>query len=180
MRIDVEANRSAAKWTRKEQVGRVLWDLLHPLFAYSPRPLWEWRNGLLRLLGARVGRNVRIHPTVLVTIPWNVSIDDGGAVGDRAILYALGPIDIASNTTISQGAHICGGTHDHRDPAFPLVKAPIRIGANVWVCADAFVGPGVEVGERSIVGARAVVMRSVSAHSIVAGNPARPIKMNPE
>ncbi|WP_352527515.1 hypothetical protein [Mesorhizobium sp. M0060] len=55
----------------------------------------------------------------------------------------------------------------------PLLKLPIRVGSNVWICADAFVGPNVVVGEGAVVGARAVVMRPVAAGSVVVGNPAR-------
>ena len=56
-----------------------------------------------------------------------------------------------------------------------LLKPPIRIGDNVWVCADAFVGPGVSVGEGSVVGAGAVVTRDVEPGIVVAGNPARKV-----
>lgn len=155
----------------------MLWDLAHPLFAYSPRPFWGWRNGLLRLFGARIGRDCRIHPSALITIPWNLAIEDSVGVGDRAILYALGPIAIGSRATISQGAHLCAGTHDYRDPTMPLVKSPIAIGEDAWVCAEAFVAPGIVVGQRAIVGARGVVTRDVAADCIVAGNPARVVKM---
>ena len=83
------------------------------------------------------------------------------------ILYGLGPIRIGARSTISQGAHLCAGTHDHRRRDFPLVKAPITIGDDVWVCADAFIGPFVEIGDRAIVAARSVVMKPVAADTIV-------------
>jgi putative colanic acid biosynthesis acetyltransferase WcaF len=171
--IDVAANRAARKWSRKEIVGRLLWDLLYPLFAFSPRPMWAWRRALLRLFGARVGRHAHVYPTARISIPWNLSIGDETAIGDRAIVYALGPIAIGQRATISQGAHLCAGTHDYRDLAMRLLKPPISIGDDAWICADAFVGPGVTVGARSIVGARAVVVKDVAADLIVAGNPAR-------
>ncbi len=174
-RVDVEANRRAAKWSRRELAGRALWALSRPLFALSPRPLWGWRRFLLRLFGAKVGRDVHIYPTVRIAVPWTLSIGAQSAVGDRAILYDLGPLTIGERVTISQHAHLCGGTHDHRDPAFPLVKSPIVIGDDAWICADAFVGPGVTVGEKAIVAARAVAVRDVPAGSIVGGNPARVI-----
>lgn len=131
---------------------------------------------LLRLFGASVADNVHIYPTVRIAIPWNLTIGTHAAVGDRAILYALGPIRIGERCTISQGAHLCAGTHDYRDPTMPLVKSPITIGDDAWICADAFVGPGVTVGKFAIVGARAVVMNNVDENVIVIGNPAREIR----
>ena len=174
--IDVLANRGARKWTRREQIGRLLWDLTHPLFALSPRPMWGWRRFLLRLFGARLGRQVHVYPTARISIPWNLAIGEQSAIGDRAIVYALGPISIGARATISQGAHLCAGTHDYRDPMMPLLKPPISIGNEAWICADAFIGPGVRVGARAIVGARAVVVKDVAANIIVAGNPARIVR----
>lgn len=179
--LDVNENRRARKWSRAEQLGRVLWSLVGPLFILSPRPLWKWRVFLLRLFGAKVGRNVHIYPDVRISMPWNISIGDNAAIGSRATLYALGPISIGAEATISQGAHLCAGTHDYRDPSMPLVKATIRVSNGVWICAEAFVGPKVEIGSMAIVGARAVVMRSVPSYDIVVGNPARSVgrrKMN--
>lgn len=175
MKTNVAASRAARKWTPREQAGRVAWALAYPLFAYSPRPFWGWRRMLLRLFGASVGRKVHVFPSVVITIPWNLSIGEQAAVGDRVILYALGPVMIGARATISQGAHICAGTHDHRDPSMPLLKSPISIGEDAWVCADAFIGPGVTIGTLAVVGARAVAMRDVEPGSIVAGNPARKV-----
>lgn len=174
--VDINANRHSVKWTRKELLGRMLWGAVRPLFALSPRPFWGWRRALLRLFGASVAGDVHVYPTVRITIPWNLTIGDHAAIGDRAILYALGPIRIGERCTISQGAHLCAGTHDYRDPTMPLVKSPITIGDDAWICADAFVGPGVSVGKLAIVGARAVVVKNVDDNVIVAGNPARKIR----
>jgi len=109
-------------------------------------------------------------------MPWNIRIGAGGAVGDRVILYALGSITLGERTTISQGSHLCAGTHDWRQADRPLLKPPIHIENDAWICADAFVGPGVTVGAGAIVGARAVAMKDVPPCTIVVGNPARPIK----
>jgi putative colanic acid biosynthesis acetyltransferase WcaF len=127
----------------------------------------------LRRFGANIAPNVHLHPTVRIAIPWNLSIGEFSAVGDRVILYNLGRVTIGSRCTVSQGAHLCAGTHDHRKKDFRLVKAPIIFGDDVWVCADAFIGPGVSLGDMSIVAARGVVMRDIGAREIVAGNPAR-------
>lgn len=173
MDIDIMANRAARKWSRKELVARLLWGLAHPLFAGSPRPLWGWRRFLLRLFGAKIGEEVHIYPSVRITIPWQLAIGDEAAVGDRAILYSLGRIALGERVTVSQGVHLCAGTHDYRDPAMPLLKLPIVVERDAWICADAFVGPGVRVGARAIVGARCVVMKDVEPEAIMIGNPAR-------
>ena len=177
LRVDVTGNRSSQKWTRKQLFGRILWSGAELLFRLSPRPFWWIRNCLLRTFGAEIGRDVRIFPSVRVTIPWNIKIGDGVGIGDRAILYALGSIIIEDRATVSQGAHLCAGSHDLRDPMMRLLKEPIHIRCDAWVCADAFVGPGVVVGERSIVGARGVVVRDVAPDTVVAGNPATKVSI---
>lgn len=108
-------------------------------------------------------------------MPWNVVIGDESAVGEHATLYALGPITLGARVTVSQGAHLCAGTHDWLKPDRPLLKLPITIGDDAWVCADAFIGPGVNVGKGAIVGARAVAMKDVAPETTVVGNPARTI-----
>jgi putative colanic acid biosynthesis acetyltransferase WcaF len=178
--LDIAVNRASRKWTRKELAGRALWELAQPLFALSPRLLWGWRRGLLRLFGAKVGRNVHIFPSVHIAIPWNLTIGDEAAIGDRAIIYNLGLISIGAQATISQGAHLCAGTHDYRRTDMPLLKLPIQVGLAVWVGADAFIGPGVKIGDLAIVGARAVAIKDVAAGMIVAGNPARVVRQRPK
>lgn len=175
--LDIAANRSARKWSLKEIAGRTVWELVRfPLFALSPRPLWAWRRVLLRAFGAQIGRHVHIYPSVKIAVPWNIAIGDYAAVGDSAVLYSLGPISIGQCATISQHAHLCAGTHDYQDLSMPLIKAPISIGSGAWVCADAFVGPGVTVGNRAIIGARAVATKDVEDSIIVVGNPALPLR----
>ncbi len=53
---------------------------------------------------------------------------------------------------LSQGAYVCGATHDFDDPAFPLLTYAMEIGAYAWVCARASVGPGVTIGEGAVLG----------------------------
>ncbi len=165
-------NRRARKWSRRELAGRLLWGAVWPLFRCSPRLCWGWRRFLLRLFGARVGKNVNIHPSVQIFIPWAIEVGDWSAIGFDVLVYNLGPVRIGERVTISQRAHLCGGSHDHRDPTLPLLKSPITIGDDVWVCADAFIGPGVSLGSGAVVGARSVVVKDVESWTIAAGNPA--------
>lgn len=174
--LDIAGNRRARKWSLSELFGRAVWEFVRfPLFALSPRPLWGWRRALLRLFGAKIGQHAHIHPSVRVAIPWKIVLGEYSSVGDRAILYSLGRITIGAQVTISQQAHICAGSHDFRSRSMELLKPGINIEDGAWVCADAYIGPGVTVARNAVVGARAVVTRSVGEHEIVAGNPAQSI-----
>lgn len=175
--LNIAANRLARKWSRRELVRRIVWEAFRgPLFAWTPRPMWAWRRWVLRLFGANIGREVHVYPTVRIAIPWNLIIADEAAVGDCAILYSLGTVSIGAGATISQNAHLCAGTHDYLRHDMTLLKPPITIEAGAWICADAFIGPGVTVGELAVVGARTVVIKDVAPQTVVGGNPARLLK----
>jgi putative colanic acid biosynthesis acetyltransferase WcaF len=174
--LNVEQNRRARKYASGELVRRVLWTLAQPLFRFSPRPCFGWRRFLLRCFGAQIGRGVHVYPSATIYLPWNLETGDEAALGEHALIYNLGRVTLGARVTISHGAHICAGTHDHTKPDFPLLRPPIIIGPEAWICADAFVGPGVTIGQGAIVGARAVAMTDVGPWSIVIGNPAREIK----
>ncbi len=83
---------------------------------------------------------------------------------------------IGNRSVISQGAYLCASTHDIRDPLFQLVLRPIVIGRQCWVAADAFVGPGVTMGDEAVLGARAALFGDAEAGWVYSGNPAVAIK----
>ena len=76
---------------------------------------------------------------------------------------------------MAQEAYLCTGTHDFSHPALRLQVAKISIEPRAFICARAFLMPGVIVGEGAVVGACAVVTRDVAPAVIVAGNPAKEI-----
>jgi putative colanic acid biosynthesis acetyltransferase WcaF len=128
------------------------------------------------MFGARIGRGVQIFPSASVMLPWLLTIEDHVVVAWGVNIYNLGPISIGAHTVISQFSHLCGGTHEFATEKFTLLRTGLTIGRNVWIAADAFVGPGVAVGDNSVVGARAVVVTDVKPNTLVAGNPARFVK----
>src|SRR6266511_487103 len=70
-----------------------LWWLFDALFVRStPQVLYSWRRFVLRLFGAKIGRNVLIRPGARVTFPWKVVIGDHCWIGDNATLYSVAEI----------------------------------------------------------------------------------------
>ncbi len=164
----------------RNRAARVLWGLVYAvLFRPSPRPFYEWRASLLRLFGAKLGRNTRIYPSARIWAPWNLECEDLAAVGEQAILYNPAKIRLGSHSIVSDQAYLCGATHDYRDPNFPMIWAPIVVERYAWICARACVQMGVTVGEGAILGLNAVATRDLEPWAIYAGVPARKIKKRP-
>jgi putative colanic acid biosynthesis acetyltransferase WcaF len=163
-------------WGNK--LGRVLWAVVYvALFRPSPRICYAWRRMLLRCFGARIGRNTRIHPTARLWAPWNLTVGTEASVAHDVDCYCVDRIEIGDHATVSQYAMLCTASHDLSDPNMRLVTAPIVISPQAWVCARAFVAPGVAIGIGAVVGAQSVVTRDVPAWTVVAGSPARAIKL---
>ena len=161
----------------RNRVGRVFWGVAYNLlFRFSPNPLHGWRAFLLKAFGAKIGRGVHVYPGVKIWAPWNITLDDECGIASGAILYSQGKIKIGSRSVISQGAHLCAGTHDYTQKGFPLITAPINIGDNAWIAAEAFIHPGVTIGTGSVIGARSVVNKDMPAWMICAGHPCIPLK----
>jgi putative colanic acid biosynthesis acetyltransferase WcaF len=177
LRLDIAANKAAKKYTRREQMKRVLWAFGGIGFAWIPRPFSGLRRAVLTLFGAKIGPNANVHSSAILYMPWNVEVGEWAAVGENAFIYSLGKVRIGRNATVSYRAHVCAGTHDFNDPTLPLLKPSVTIEDNAWIGTEAFIGPGVTIGNGAIVGARAVVVKDVPPMHIVAGNPARTVGM---
>lgn len=152
------------------------WFVQATLFRMSPQFMYGWRRAILRLFGARIGKKVIIRPTVIITYPWKVSIDDYSWVGDDVVLYSLGEIEIGKNTVISQKSYLCTGSHDYNDETFPIYAKKIVINDECWLATDVFVAPNVIIGKGTVVGVRSSVLNNLPESKICYGNPAKPIK----
>ncbi len=159
------------------KLGRGLWGVVWLLlYRPSPRPMHGWRRFLLRCFGARIGRGAKPYPSATVWAPWNLEMGEGSTLGDSVDCYSVALVQIGPGASVSQRAYLCAASRDVDDPAHPLMTAPIRIGAHGWVAAEAFIGPGVTIGEGGVVAARGVAVRDVPAWAVVGGNPARVLK----
>lgn len=156
------------------RIARAIWGVTWLLlFRPSPRPFHAWRRLLLRGFGARLGEHVNVHASVKIWAPWQLTIGNRVGIASGVSLYNMAPITIGDNCVVSQGAHLCGGSHNIDSPNFQLIAKPINLERNVWVCADVFVGLGVTIAEGCVLGARAVVVKTIAEPwTVWAGNPA--------
>lgn len=149
------------------------------LFKTSPQFMYAWRRFLLRCFGAKIGRNVKIRPSVHVQYPWKVAIGDHSWVGDNVVLYSLGDITIGKNVVISQKSYLCTGSHNYADRSFGIYSLPIIIEDCCWLATDVFVSPGIIIRNGTVVGARSSVFHSLPAGKICFGTPAVVVKNRP-
>jgi putative colanic acid biosynthesis acetyltransferase WcaF len=153
------------------------WWVVKCCFFQTPWPFPSgFRVALLRMFGAKVGVGVVIRSEVNITFPWRLTIGDHVWIGDGVLILSLASVTIESHVCVSQRAFLCTGSHDFRSETFDLRTKPIILRSGCWIAAQAFVGPGVEVGSGSVVSAGSVAIDNVPPNSLVRGNPARPVE----
>ncbi|MCQ8119763.1 putative colanic acid biosynthesis acetyltransferase [Methylomonas rosea] len=157
-------------------IVQIWWIVQSVFFARSPQFLYGWRRFLLRLFGAKIGKNVIIRPSAKVTYPWKLTIGDNSWIGDDVELYTLGEIEIGKNAVISQKSYLCTASHDYTKETFDIYQRKIVIEDEVWIATDVFIAPGITIGKCAVVGARSTVLDDMPAGMVCVGYPARPIK----
>ncbi len=144
-----------------------------PLLRSSLLPSSSLRVRLLRLFGARIGKGVVIKPGVRVKYPWHLVVGNWSWIGESCWIDNLTRVAIGSHACLSQGAYLCTGNHDWRDPQFGLIVRGITVEDGAWVGAKAILMPGVVLGQGAVAGAGSVVAKPIPAGEIHTGNPAQ-------
>lgn len=164
-------------YSLRNRIFRGSWSLVWLLLAsWTPPPLNRWRCFLLRLFGARIAPTGFVYGSTKVWYPPHLQIGNYARVAPSVTVYNVAEITIDDYAVVSQGSHLCSASHDIEDPSFQTFALPIRIGRWAWVAAEAFVGPGVTVGEGAVLGARGCTFRNLEPWTVYVGSPARPIK----
>lgn len=161
----------------RNRLMRAGWSVVYSLlFRPSPRSCHAWRAFLLRAFGAKLGSHCHVYPKAKIWAPWNLVMDDHAGMADDVTCYSMATVTLGKKVVVSQGAHLCTGTHDYESASFQLYALPITIGDEAWICAECFLGPGVTVGEGAVIGARSVVTKDMPAWTVCAGHPCKPLK----
>jgi len=167
--------------TLKSKIARAAWNVVW-LFLFRPTPqrglrfFNAWRIFLLRLFGAKIGKQCVIMSSVQVWQPWNLEIGDCVALSENVVCYSVDKIRVGNNVTISREVFLCCASHDVSSSVMELTYVPITIGDNAWIASRAIILPGRMIGEGAVVAAGAVVVDDAEPWAIVGGNPAKFIK----
>ena len=136
----------------------------------------------LRLNGAKVGRRVVFYPGVWITPGRNLVLGDDVDVALDVQIETSGGVTVGDRTLIGYGTKIL--SRNHKIPANHGTifgaghsTGEVIIGQDVWLGANVIVLPGRTIGEGAVVGAGSVVTKDVAPFTIVAGNPAKLIKV---
>lgn len=163
----------APSFSLGHRLHRAAWQAAWLLLArWTPPPLHRWRIFLANLFGARIHPSAFLYGSTRIWYPPNLSMAPQATLGRGVNCYAMAPISVGRRAVVSQGAFLCAGTHDIDSPEFQIEARPITIGAHAWVCAEAFVGPGVTIGEGAVLAARGVAFRDLGPWEVHRGNPA--------
>jgi len=130
---------------------------------------------ILRLFGARIGKDVRIKPGIYVHYPWKLNIGNHSWLAECRI-ENLAEVIIGDNVCVSQQAMLLTGNHDYKSVNFDLITKPIVLEEGAWVGANATVCPGLTVKSHAVLTVGSTATKDLEAYSIYQGNPAVKVK----
>jgi maltose O-acetyltransferase len=137
------------------------------------------RQTILQQLLGQIGQNSIIEPPFYCSYGQNIHVGDHVYLNVLCTILDCNEVHIGHHVMIGPAVQIYTAAHhlraETRIQGLEVAK-PIVIEDNVWLGGAAILLPGVRIGRNAVVGAGAVVTRSVPANTVVAGNPARVIR----
>lgn len=162
-----------ATFPLQHRLTRAIWIVVwFTLASWTPRQLHAWRRFLLSSFGAKLGKSTDVLGSARVWYPANLVMKDHALIAANVNCYNMAKVHLGRHALVSQGTFLCGGTHRIDSPDFTLVTRDIIIEDFAWVCADAFVGPGVTIGEGAVLAACGAAFENLEPWGVYRGNPA--------
>lgn len=131
---------------------------------------------ILKIFGAKIGKDVRIKPYTNIKYPWKLSVGDHTWIGENCSIENLVKITLGKNVCLSQGVMLLTGNHNYKKSTFDLITLPIIIEDGVWIGAKAVVCPGVHAASHAVLTVGSIITKNMEAYSIYTGNPAVKIR----
>jgi maltose O-acetyltransferase len=137
------------------------------------------RQTILQQLLGQIGQNSIIEPPFYCAYGRNIHIGDQVFLNVLCTILDCNEVHIGHHVMVGPAVQIYTAAHllqaEARIQGWEVAKA-IVIEDNVWLGGGAILLPGVRIGRNAVVGAGAVVTRSVPANTVVVGNPAGVIR----
>jgi acetyltransferase-like isoleucine patch superfamily enzyme len=146
----------------------------HFFMNFTPYFFRHWY--LKNICQIKIGSESSIHMGCFIT-GTNIEIGNNTVINRKTYLDGRVSLKIGNNVNISHQTILHTLTHDPQNCDFICICKPVTIEDHAWIGARAIILPGVTVGEGAVIGAGSVVTHSIIPYSIVAGNPAKIIKM---
>lgn len=168
------------------KMKRALWNVARCILfrPFGTKLFRLWRLSVLKAFGADVDWGCDVYASSKVWAPWNLTMEQGSCLGPETVCYNQAMVTLRKNACLSQYAMICTAGHEldaegqqpMNNAETGLVVAPVTLHEDAWVGMRAFVGMGVEVGRKAVVGACACVFKDVESKTVVGGNPAKVLR----
>ena len=139
----------------------------------------EERASLLRELLGSVGEDAWIEPPFFCDYGSNLYVGERFYANTGCVVLDCGQVTIGDRVLLGPYVQLLAVSHplDAAERASGLERAePIELGDDTWLGGGAIVLGGVTVGARAVVGAGSIVTKDVPPDTLVAGNPARPVR----
>jgi putative colanic acid biosynthesis acetyltransferase WcaF len=155
---------------------QILWYFVNIVFFKNPVIIISsLKVALLKAFGAKIGKGVIIKPVTNIKYPWKLQVGDHSWIGEEVWIDNLSDVYIGKSVTLSQGALLLTGSHDHTRTTFDFISYPIRLEDGVWIGARAVVFGGTTCESHSILGINSVAEKNLKPYTIYKGNPAVPV-----
>ena len=152
---------------------RSSWYFVSLLFIHTMIPFpSRFKVGILKLFGAKIGKNVRIKPNVQIKYPWKLEIGNDVWIGEGTWIDNLAIVRIGDNICISQNAYLLTGNHNYKSEYFELMIKEIIIENGVWIGAKSVVCPGVICKSHCVLSVGSIATSNMEPYGIYQGNPA--------
>lgn len=142
---------------------------------------FELKSLIYRIQGYDIGRNTRICSSARIYGSGKIKIGNNVWIGSEVMIISSSKITIEDDVDIAPRVYIGTGTHIIGDIIGRIAGTPISkdilIKKGSWIGSNAIIQPGVTVETMNIVNSGAVVTKKFKPYSVLAGMPARIVKI---
>lgn len=132
---------------------------------------------ILRIIGAKINKNVAIQSGCEYWDPQFLEVGEGSVIGFNVKLDSREGVYIGENVTLASEVMIWTREHDYNDENFKAIGGKVIIHDYAWLCSRCIILPGITIGEGAVIACGAVVVKDVEPYTVVGGVPAKFIGM---